>query len=70
MASNSESDAIVRALVGLGAGLGLEVIAEGVESEQQRLMLIAHGCDQAQGFFYGGAVTAQGALSMSELSQT
>ncbi len=69
MASNSESDAIVRALIGLGAGLGLEVIAEGVESEEQRLMLIAHGCDQAQGFFYGGTVTAEGALGMSKLSR-
>jgi EAL domain-containing protein (putative c-di-GMP-specific phosphodiesterase class I) len=64
MATNRDSDTIVRALVGLGSGLGLEVIAEGVENEQQRRMLIEHGCDQAQGFFYGGAVSAAAALSL------
>ncbi len=64
MATDHDSDAIVRALVGLGLGLGLEVIAEGVENEQQRRMLIEHGCDQAQGFFYGGAVSAMAALSL------
>jgi EAL domain-containing protein (putative c-di-GMP-specific phosphodiesterase class I) len=64
MATDHDSDAMVRALVGLGLGLGLEVIAEGVENEQQRRMLIDHGCDQAQGFFYGGAVSAMAALSL------
>jgi diguanylate cyclase (GGDEF)-like protein len=64
MATDHDSDAIVRALVGLGLGLGLEVIAEGVENEQQRRMLIDHGCDQAQGFFYGGAISGMAALSL------
>jgi EAL domain-containing protein (putative c-di-GMP-specific phosphodiesterase class I) len=64
MATDRDSDTIVRALVGLGVGLGLEVIAEGVENEQQRSMLVDHGCDQAQGFLYGGAVSAAAALSL------
>jgi diguanylate cyclase (GGDEF)-like protein len=64
MATDRDSDTIVRALVGLGLGLGLEVIAEGVESEQQRSMLIEHGCDQAQGFLYGGAISATAVLSL------
>ncbi len=59
-------DAIVRALVGLGSGLGLEVIAEGVESEEQRRLLIEHGCDQAQGTYYGGTITAADAFSLAE----
>jgi diguanylate cyclase (GGDEF)-like protein len=66
MATNPESDAIVRALIGLGAGLGLEVIAEGVENEEQRLMLIEHGCDQAQGFYYGLALSGTDAMSLVE----
>ena len=66
MATNPDSDAIVRALIGLGAGLGLEVIAEGVENEEQRLMLIEHGCNQAQGFYYGLAVSGTDAMSLME----
>lgn len=64
MSKDRESDAIVRALVGLGAGLGLEVIAEGVENETQRHLLMEHGCDQAQGFYYGGALSSSDALAL------
>ncbi len=56
MATDPDSAAIVRALVGLGAGLGLKVTAEGVETEEQRSMLTAQGCDQGQGFLYSRAV--------------
>ncbi len=66
MARDRESDTIVRALVGLGSGLGLEVTAEGVESEEQRQLLITHGCDQAQGAYYGGALSAANALALME----
>ncbi len=62
MARDPESDTIVRALVGLGSGLGLEVTAEGVASEEQCQLLITHGCDQAQGTYYGGAVSGLNAL--------
>src|SRR6202012_3976170 len=64
MSKDRESDAIVRALVGLGAGLGLQVIAEGVENETQRHLLMEHGCDQAQGFYYGRALSAADAVSL------
>lgn len=58
MEKDHESDAIVRALVGLGSGLGLEVTAEGIKNEEQLRLLIEHGCSQGQGFYYGGALTA------------
>ena len=39
--------------------LGLKVIAEGVETEQQRDLLAAYGCDYAQGWLYSKAVPAE-----------
>jgi PAS domain S-box-containing protein len=41
---------ICRALIALGQGLGLQVVAEGVERPAQYDWLRRHGCDQAQGF--------------------
>jgi diguanylate cyclase (GGDEF)-like protein/PAS domain S-box-containing protein len=43
---------VVAAVVGLGAALGLEVVAEGVETQQQVDELIRLGCPYAQGFLY------------------
>ncbi len=58
MAHDPESAAIVKALVGLGEGLSLAVTAEGVEDAEQRAMLIAQGCQEAQGFLFSRAVPA------------
>ncbi|HEV3455994.1 MAG TPA: EAL domain-containing protein [Thermoanaerobaculia bacterium] len=49
-AGSRGSRAIVNAIVDLAHGLDLEVIAEGVESEEQRRFLAARGCDAYQGF--------------------
>jgi EAL domain-containing protein (putative c-di-GMP-specific phosphodiesterase class I) len=41
---------VIRAILALGASLGLSVTAEGVETSDQLRMLADHGCDEVQGF--------------------
>jgi diguanylate cyclase (GGDEF)-like protein len=48
-----DARAIVAAIVTLGRAIGLTVSAEGVETEAQREILLAAGCDQLQGFLFG-----------------
>jgi len=50
--------AIVHAIVTLGKNLGLSVIAEGVETEQQRQFLESIGCNAFQGYLFGRPVAA------------
>ncbi len=49
----TESVAVVRAIVALAGSLGIETIAEGVETESQRDRLLELNCTYAQGFLYG-----------------
>ncbi len=56
MGTEGESAAIVRGLVGLGRGLGITISAEGVSDSSQEQALLASGCEQAQGHFFGQAV--------------
>jgi EAL domain-containing protein (putative c-di-GMP-specific phosphodiesterase class I) len=50
--SDPESAPVVRAAIDMGHGLGLKVIAEGIESEEAALRLRNFGCDVAQGYLY------------------
>ncbi|MEP6906763.1 MAG: EAL domain-containing protein [Pseudoxanthomonas sp.] len=49
--SDTRNASICKALIALGHGLGLRIIAEGVEDAGQLAWLKAHDCDQAQGYF-------------------
>ena len=44
---------ILRAVMAIGRGLGIPVLAEGVETKAQLALLHAEGCDEAQGFLFG-----------------
>jgi EAL domain-containing protein (putative c-di-GMP-specific phosphodiesterase class I) len=48
-----QSAAIVRAVIGLGHGLGVSIVAEGVETQQQLDFLVEENCDVVQGYFIG-----------------
>jgi EAL domain-containing protein (putative c-di-GMP-specific phosphodiesterase class I) len=50
--------AIVQAIVQMGRALGMQIVAEGVETEDQRRCLQAAGCDQFQGFLFAPALDA------------
>ena len=57
--SNDVDDAaIVRALIGLGQSLGIETVAEGVETHEQAAFVHSYGCSTAQGYLYGAACSS------------
>ena len=50
---DTENAAITRAIIAMAHGLKMVVVAEGVETDEQLLMLEEYGCDMAQGYFLG-----------------
>ncbi|RFA29307.1 hypothetical protein CAI21_09525 [Alkalilimnicola ehrlichii] len=56
--ASAQTERIVEAIITLSHGLGLRVIAEGVETEQQLTMLRAKGCDEVQGFWFSKPLMA------------
>ncbi|MCX2721866.1 putative bifunctional diguanylate cyclase/phosphodiesterase [Roseibium salinum] len=49
----TSTDAIVTSIIGLGRSLDVTITAEGVETEEQAILLRAAGCDLVQGFMFG-----------------
>ncbi|QRM20867.1 EAL domain-containing protein [Dechloromonas sp. TW-R-39-2] len=60
--------AICAATIALGHNLGLELVAEGVETDLQREFLSRLGCDVLQGFFYSRALPFEEALAYIQAS--
>jgi diguanylate cyclase len=55
---------VVRAAVRLARELGIEVIAEGVETDGQRRLLLSAGCEHGQGFYFSKPVNAERATEL------
>ncbi|MEW6635093.1 MAG: EAL domain-containing protein [Pseudomonadota bacterium] len=62
--------AIVKALIDLARALDVEVTAEGVETEEQRLLLLAMGCNQLQGYLFSPPLEPGQFLSLPGLSSS
>ena len=65
--SDDESAAIVEAMISLARALGLEVIAEGIETPAQLARLRSLGCDMGQGYYFSRPV---GAIAAAEILDT
>ena len=52
LGTSANGGVIIQAIVALGRALGLSVLVEGVETEQQRVLLRLAGCDEMQGFLF------------------
>jgi diguanylate cyclase (GGDEF)-like protein/PAS domain S-box-containing protein len=64
MGDRGESPEVLRAILNLARDLGIEVIAEGVETEAQLNQLLALGCDQAQGYLFSRPVDRESARAL------
>ena len=61
--TDSNDVAICTATIALAHNLGLTVVAEGVETEAQRLLLTSHQCDFMQGYLFSKPLPAEAALA-------
>ena len=50
---DKNSNVMVRTIINIANNFGLEVIAEGVESDEQLAYLRQYGCNKYQGYFFG-----------------
>jgi EAL domain-containing protein (putative c-di-GMP-specific phosphodiesterase class I) len=61
MSENNENTEIVRTIVVLAQNLGMDVIAEGVETNEQLVLLQKLGCENGQGYFFSKPANSDGA---------
>lgn len=50
---DADDNAIIETIIAMAAKLGLEVVAEGVETQEQLMFLLRHQCNVAQGYLFG-----------------
>ena len=69
LATESEDIALVEAIIAMAGRLNLQVVAEGVESEEQLAFLRERGCQLAQGYLFSKPVRAEEFRSLLETSR-
>jgi diguanylate cyclase (GGDEF)-like protein len=62
MLGDPPSEHIIRAILTMCQGLAMDVVAEGIECEEQAARLLDFGCPKGQGYFFGKPMTAAAAL--------
>jgi diguanylate cyclase (GGDEF)-like protein/PAS domain S-box-containing protein len=70
VAGNQDAQAIVRAIINLGRGLGVTVTAEGIETEAELGCLRNEGCNEGQGFLFSKARPQEDVLVMLARQQS
>jgi EAL domain-containing protein (putative c-di-GMP-specific phosphodiesterase class I) len=70
MASNTSDAAIVEAIIGLAKNLKLAVLAEGVETVEQRDWLVGAGCDEVQGYLFSRPIPADDFIALVRADST
>jgi diguanylate cyclase (GGDEF)-like protein/PAS domain S-box-containing protein len=63
-ATDPDDATIVRTIIEMGRSLGLQVIAEGIETEEQRVFLLHSGCQLGQGRLFGEPITSTAFLEL------
>ncbi|HYN84121.1 MAG TPA: EAL domain-containing protein [Pyrinomonadaceae bacterium] len=61
MSENNENTEIVRTIIVLAQNLGMDVVAEGVETKEQLALLNELGCENGQGYYFSKPVNREGA---------
>ncbi len=64
LASRADSQAIIRAVIGLGQSLGMSTTAEGIETEEQLSLVRAHGVSEVQGYLFSPPVSGEDLLDL------
>ena len=70
MMVDQKSERLVASIIGLAKDLSLEIIAEGVETEDQMNRLIDMQCDFAQGYYFSHPMNASDATTIVHTQQT
>lgn len=66
---SDEDRAIINTILTLGLKLGMEVVAEGIETAAQVAILCQEGCNYGQGYFFAKPLTAANALDLLQQPQ-
>jgi len=59
LTDGSDDMALCEAIIVMAHKLGIKVIAEGIETEEQRRLLVSAGCDYGQGYLFSRPISAE-----------